>query len=301
MLIDPYRDTDSEKGILQSLLLNPELIYTVNIRTPYFTNIEYGFIYEAILRLYSEGIEIELKPIIDSNPRITSSTVFSISDSAVTAANIKYHVNRVKEASFNRAVRNTLLQLQGKIGDEGLLQEIDNSLIQLHDFKSEGIVYQSVPQILGKIRTQIVEAKKTRQYGVPTGFDKLNEAIIGLCPRHLWLIGAYTSYGKSTLLSQMIDDICKAGNSILVFSVEDSKEDKLIRLLATKTGIPIRQIVRSQYDESTYEWAEKEIEAYSLAVYDDVYTLPEMDLKIRKHKLQCGVDIVAIDCSEYTG
>lgn len=293
--LNPFRDVESERGILQSLFLNPELIYTVSIKTSDFTNPEYAMIYEAMLKLYTDGIVFELKPIIDSDPRITASTVFDISDSAFTAANINYHIKRVKTASFNRLARNVTTQLQEKVGEDDFLKEVDNALIQLHDFKTEGVSYHSVPKILETVRTQISEAKKTQQYGVPTGFDRLNEAIIGLCPRHLVLLGGYTSYGKSTFMSQLIDDVCRAGHSVLVFSVEDSKEDKLIRLLATKTSTPIRAIVRSQCEESKYQWAESEIESYSLAIYDDIYTLPEMDMKIRKHKMQGGVDIVAID------
>lgn len=292
--ISPYRDTDSEQQILCSFLLEPELLYQVNIRTTDFSNKEFAILYEAMLKLYSDGILFDMKSLQDTATGVNSLTILDIIKSAITSANIAYHVKRVKQASFNRQARAMLIKLETDIDSDDFLQEADREIMKLYDFKNES-KYYSISEILAKVRAQIEEAKRIGQFGVPTGFIKLDRSIVGLCPRHMVVLGAYTSYGKSTFLSEMTKNICKAGYSELIFSVEDSKEDKLIRLLATVSGRPIYEIVTGRVEPSVISWAEKEIESYDLAIYDDVYTLAEMDLKIRKHKMLSGIDVVAID------
>jgi len=109
------------------------------------------------------------------------------------------------------------------------------------------------------------------------------------------MLGGYTSHGKSTLMSQIVADVCRNDAKVLIFSVEDSIEDKLIRLIATVTGEPIRSILRGYANEDRLLAAQLQIEKWGIHIYDDVYNLEEMDMKIKKHKLQGGVDIVVID------
>jgi replicative DNA helicase len=248
-----------------------------------------------MLILYSEGItNFDTKIICDLKPGLSSLQIYNIFNDAVTSANINYHAKKVKDATFNRRCKEKVLHLQSELGNEDFMQKLEGYIVELYEIQ-RGHKYYSLPEILSNIQSRIQEAKKKAQYGIPTGFYNLNDSCVGMCPPHVWILGAYTSHGKSTFLSQMVDDICKAEHSMLVFSVEDSKEDKLIRLLATKTQIPIRAIVRGYGDEDILRSAREDIEKFNLIIYDDVYTLDEMSLKIKKHQLQGSVDIVAID------
>ncbi len=295
MDINIYNDTESERHIIQALYLNPDLIYQTDITSVDFTNSDYRIIYEAMLELYSEGItEFDTKVIMDLKPGLSSITIYKIFIDAVTAANINYHAKKVKDATFNRKCKEKILHLQSELGNEDFMQKLESHVSELYEVQ-RGHRHYSLSEILSNIQVRIQEAKNSKQYGIPTGFYNLNEACVGMCPSHVWVLAGYTSYGKSTLLSQIIDDICRSGHSVLVFSVEDSKEDKLIRLLATKTQTPIRAIVRGFGDEEKLRLAREDIEKFSLMVYDDVYTLDEMSLKIKKHQMQGGIDIVAID------
>jgi replicative DNA helicase len=290
-----YNDSDSEREIIQALYLNPELIYQIDIIFYDFTNAEYRSIYEAMLQLYGDGItEFDIKVIHDLKPELDQMKIHSVFTEAITSANIQYHVKKVKNATFNRRCREKALQIQTSVGKETFLSNLEKHISELYEIQ-RGHKQYSLNEILSNIQVRIQEAKKKAQYGILTGFYNLNEACVGMCPGHVWVLAGYTSFGKSTLLSQMIDDICKAGHSMLVFSVEDSKEDKLIRLLATKTGISIRSIVRGFGDEERLRLAREDIEKFRLYIYDDVYTLDDMALKIKKHKIQGGIDIVAID------
>jgi replicative DNA helicase len=291
---DLYSDHGSEEQIIQAIYLNPDLIYQTDIRVNDFTNPDFRVLFEAMLTLYSDGLAFDITAIRDLKPELSVLKVSQIFFNAVTSANIRYHSCKVRKASFNRKCREIIHRLESQLGEESFMAEAEKAIMELYE-SQRSQRYYSVPEILSNIQTNINEAKKLSQYGIQTGFSKLNETVVGICVKHLWMLGGYTSYGKSTLLSQIINDICMNNAKVVLFSVEDSIEDKLIRLLATKTGIPIRTIVRGYGNEQKLEFARKEIESYNLHVFDDIYTLEEMDMAIKKHKLQRGVDVVCVD------
>ena len=293
--INPFSDTESEAQVLMAFLLEPELIYRVNVSTSDFTSTEYRAIYEAMLKLYSEGISFQdPKAIIDFNSQIKAETILALMSKSFTSANIKYHSKILKQKTFNRKSRDVVSILQSKIGEDDFLHDMESGILKLYESQSIG-KYITTAEGLSLVRTRINDAKQAEHYGIQTGFYRLNDCILGLCPKHLIMLGGYTSHGKSTLMSQIVADVCRNDARALIFSVEDSIEDKLIRLIATVTGEPIRSILRGYANEDRLLAAQLQIEKWGIHIYDDVYNLEEMDMKIKKHKLQGGVDIVVID------
>jgi replicative DNA helicase len=55
---------------------------------------------------------------------------------------------------------------------------------------------------------------------LPTGFARLDEALDGGLGEGLYVIGAISSLGKTTLVVQVVDQIAVAGSDVLVFSLE---------------------------------------------------------------------------------
>ena len=290
-----YNDVESEAQFLMSLLASPEMIYQTDVSTLDFTNQEYRAIYEAMLKLYSEGISfVDTKALTDTNPQIQVATIISLISRSFTGANIKYHSKILKEKTFNRKSREVITSLQTKLGEDNFLQEMEQGVLALYESQRTG-KYITTQEGLSLVRARINDAKQAEHYGIQTGFYRLNECILGLCPKHLLMLGGFTSHGKSTLMSQVIADVCRNQARVLVFSVEDSVEDKLTRLLATVTGEPIRSILRGYANEDRLQAAQIQIEKWLLHIYDDIYNLEEMDMKVKKHKLQGGLDIVMID------
>ena len=293
--INPFSDTESEAQVLMAFLLEPELIYQVNVSTSDFTSTEYRAIYEAMLKLYSEGISFQdPKAIIDFNSQIKAETIIALMSKSFTSANIKYHSKILKQKTFNRKSRDVVSILQSKIGEDDFLHDMESGILKLYESQSIG-KYITTAEGLSLVRTRINDAKQAEHYGIQTGFYRLNDCILGLCPKHLIMLGGYTSHGKSTLMSQIVADVCRKDARVLIFSVEDSIEDKFIRLIATVTGEPIRSILRGYANEDRLRAAQLQIEKWGIHIYDDVYNLEEMDMKIKKHKLQGGVDIAVID------
>lgn len=79
--------------------------------------------------------------------------------------------------------------------------------------------------------------------GCPTGIGALDdEAGGGIQPGHVWLIGADTSWGKSSLAIAIVDETMKAGKSALIVSLEDVEELYGDRFAARRLNIAANDI-----------------------------------------------------------
>lgn len=289
-------NSQAEKEILRALYLNPELFYQVDIKGNDFYKADHRKLFETMLRIYADGLEIDLVSLKDYDPGCDILRVQRLFSEAITSANINYHSKILKDLSFQRACMTAAKELFTKATDENFLSLAQEKILNLSEFGT--CKEPTTEEIFSMINADIAKVKETNTYGIQTGFEKLNEACVGLCRGHLWMVGGYTSYGKSTLLSQLISDICDNDSKALIFSVEDSRRDKYLRLTATLSGIPLRYIVRglmNQFEQKKLSEAQRKVLGYALHIYDEIYTLEDMNLKIKKHLLKGGIDVVAID------
>ena len=72
---------------------------------------------------------------------------------------------------------------------------------------------------------------------IPTGFKQLDKAIGGGLYAKMYVIGAISSLGKTTFVLQIADNVAQAGNDVLIFSLEMSKEDIIARSISRHTAV----------------------------------------------------------------
>ena len=287
---------ETEREVLKALYWSPEFLYQVDIVPGDFQRTDHRKIYQAMLKLFIDGTRPDYLALRDTDPEIKGTYLFTLLAEAFTSANIYYHTKKLKELADKRRYHIELLRLIGQVEEDDFLQQAEKTLIDLQEKRRKQTI--TVKDALLQINKDMLAASVADHVGIQTGFSRLNEHCVGLCKQHSWVLGAYTSYGKSTFLSQIVSDICLNGARVLIFSVEDSIKDKITRLMATKSDIPIRKIIRGRFDDYDGERlaeAIKAIKEHHLHVYDDCYTLDDMELMIKKHILQGGLDVVAID------
>lgn len=166
----------------------------------------------------------------------------------------------------------------------------------------------------------IVESANTP--ATPTGFDLLDRALDGGFYEGLYIIGAITSLGKTTLALQIVDQIAKRGKDILIFSLEMSRTElmskSISRLtllevlsegLSTKLAKTARGITDGARYEELYSEEEKDLIVKAIHSYREDYSrhifihegigdigVEEIRERIDKHRKLTGrTPIVLID------
>ncbi len=111
---------------------------------------------------------------------------------------------------------------------------------------------------------------------------------------HVNFVAGYTSAGKSTLLAQMTVEAARQKAKQTIFSLEDTREEKLMTMIAVMTGIHKRKMVLRKFTPEEHRKiseAAAEILSWNLRIYDNVRTLTGMEAIIKED----NSDIVGID------
>lgn len=114
---------------------------------------------------------------------------------------------------------------------------------------------------------------------IPTGFGKLDDVLDGGLYEGLYIIGAVSSLGKTTLVMQIADQIAQEGTDIVIFSLEMASSEIMAKSIsrhtlqqALKSGLDIKNAktarditVRERY--RNYSDAERELISAAIQTY----------------------------------
>lgn len=70
---------------------------------------------------------------------------------------------------------------------------------------------------------------------IPTGFPKLDGILDGGLYEGLYIVGAISSLGKTTLITQIVDQIAQGGNDVLIFSLEMARTEIMAKSISRHT------------------------------------------------------------------
>ena len=132
--------------------------------------------------------------------------------------------------------------------------------------------------------------------GLSTGFKELDRMISGFRKTHVWVLGGYTSYGKTTVAVSMLCHLTKTypQNRFLYCSLEMSAEQILHKIVSNLTRRTFNDYRRNFSGEVSRCF--EELKHSNIELVDDLYStesiyakLMELEIKNRKP------DVVFID------
>ena len=115
----------------------------------------------------------------------------------------------------------------------------------------------------------------------PTGFKELDKNLDGGLYEGLYIIGAISSLGKTTLALQVADQVAKGGRDVLIFSLEMARNELIAKSLSRLTAqlsigrrTPIEQAKTTRGITvyklwQSYSEAEKELITDAVEAYED--------------------------------
>lgn len=136
---------------------------------------------------------------------------------------------------------------------------------------------------------------------IPLYFSPTLQGVTGgIHVGEFWVIGGFSSTGKSAFAANLIVDVMRSRDKkVALFNVEMSQETYMTRLLSIKSGVPqksIRDKVSIGLDQhQALENAMREFERSPIRIYDTIGTIAGIRSEAKKIKEQNGLDLIIID------
>lgn len=135
---------------------------------------------------------------------------------------------------------------------------------------------RSVLSVAEHLNTFLTDIKNNSFTAVPTGFKSLDELLGGGLYPGLYVLGAMSSIGKTTFVTQIADLIAQNGTDVFIFSLEMSKNELIAKSLSRLTFIKcVENGLKPELAKSTLDilvgskfnnYNEKEKELFNLAL-----------------------------------
>ncbi|GAA2519970.1 replicative DNA helicase [Rarobacter incanus] len=312
----PPQDVAAEQSVLGSMLISKDAIADVveELRANDFYRPSHETIYDAVTTLYGRGEPADAVTVVNELNkrgelgRVGGATyIHDVISSVPTAANAGYYARIVRE----RAVLRRLIEAGTRIvqlgyaaegGDvEDLVNNAQAEVYQVSESRSSED-YAPIGEIIGPTFDEIEHnaARGEGMAGVPTGFDDLDILTNGLHPGQMIVVAARPAIGKSTLGIDIARSAAiKHGQAAVVFSLEMSRNEIVMRLLAAETEISLQKLRTGRVDAN--EWnrlaaTERRIADAPLFIDDSPnMSLMEIRAKCRRLKQRHDLRLVVID------
>lgn len=314
----PPQNIDAERAVLGGMMLSDEskeatarLINTAIKREDFYKE-SHALVYDAVVDLFNTGEEIDLLTVtarlekLGTLEKVGGVGVLSeMIESTPTAANIEYHAKLVKEESLRRQIirATTEANMRGYDSTEDiqeLMADLQNRLLGMaNDF------VENKPTLLKHLLkdqiTNIGEMAKRGESitGLRTGFLDLDKYTAGIQRGDYVIVAGRPGMGKSTLVQNIAQRVAENQETVLIFSLEMSKGNWLMRMLASETGIDY-QCLRTGFLKEA-EWARLTMAAGKISemkiLIDDTVDLTPLEIRAKCNAVavEHGLGLIVID------
>lgn len=265
----PPQNTDAEASLLGAILIDSDAIVKIAdiVQAIDFYDPKHQRIYEAITQLYEKHNPIDVLTLADQ----LKSTGFiefvggaayltQLTNFVPTAS----HVEQYAEIVAQKALRRRLIKASQDIVELGYKEEHNlQELIENAESKLFEVSQRHIKQDITSMETILAESfdrldelhkDKGKIRGVPTGFKDLDNILAGLQRSDLFILAARPSMGKTAFSLGLAHNVAlQAGEPVLVFSLEMSKEQLVDRMLAMESGVDAWALRTGNLSDTDFE------------------------------------------------
>jgi len=307
---------DAERAVIGALMLDNNAIgEALSILSPDghdFYHTAHRLTFRAALELIDKGTVADMVTIsetLQSRGELDKigGPVFivEIIDAAISAANVKYYAEIVKNKAIERMIiaesSRLISAVYSPTGDtQEVLSEAQRTILSLSLARGKNTIHTSrdlARQTFSTIETRHKQGGTIT--GLPSGIRDLDALTLGLHPGELIIIAGRPGMGKSALAGNIAMHNTLNGVPVLLFSLEMPAESLMTRFLSGMSNIDSRQLRRGFIHND--QWprlanAASRIGLAPLFIDDKVDITPaEVRAKARRLKAEHGLGLLIID------
>ena len=311
----PPHNEEEEKSVLGAVMLNKDVLSEVleEVTADDFYNESHREIFRAIWELYKENTAVDMLTVCEElKKRKALDMAGGRAYIATLTAEVPSTANAVEYAKIvaEKATLRQMIKTSEDITEKGYDAKMDAG--EILDYAESGIFkiaqkrqkndYAKIQDVLLtniKIIDQAAQ-NKDKIVGIPTGFKDIDEKTSGLQRSDLIIVAARPAMGKTAFaLNIAQQSAVKAGSSVIIFSLEMSKEQLGQRLLAMQARVEMQKLKQGDLDRKDWDRITMALDELNNTkiVIDDTpgISIMEMRNKCRRLKAEQGLDLVVID------
>ena len=260
-------DIGSERAVLAGLMqYGIDAYVTVSdiVTEDTFTHINNQILFKCISRIINNDQKVDIPSILSASEQLNLHEsvntdqeikyIKSLLDFPINKDNVFHFAIQIKKFEFARKIKTLTAKIHKDI-DNVTGSESINEIIQILESPVTDFLREDdsgdLPEKIGKDIQEyldFLEENKCDIIGIPTGFNKYDEAIGGgLRRKCVDLISARPKVGKSVFADNVALNVSSKNIPVLMLDTEMSKEDHLNRLLANISGVPINEIATGKF------------------------------------------------------
>ena len=232
---------EAEQAVLGSMMLDNECIPIVCeiLFSDMFQDGMHRIAFSGIVKLHDEGIPVDLVQV--KNLGLPVPLVRSIAESVPHAASAEYYAKIVR--STYKVVQ--LKKLSGdikSIASESI--DPDEMIAKVQKSVTDHTEHQDL-----KETDHVADIGNTLSFTrggsrrIPTGFNAIDDIIIGICKTDYVIIAGRPSMGKTALLLDIAVNMSwDNGFQVAFYSCEMSKEQLVSRMASARCGVPLFRV-----------------------------------------------------------
>jgi replicative DNA helicase len=312
----PPQDLAAEQSVLGGMLMSKDAIADVisQIKAHDFYKPAHETIFDAIIDLYGHGEPADAITVVaELNKRGELSRIggapyiHDLIAVVPTAANAGYYARIVRERSIMRRLVEAgtrIVQLGYATDGADVDEVVNNAQAEVYNVteNQQSEDYVVIGDFISDAIDEIEAAQNRTEgmVGVPTGFADFDRLTNGLHPGQMIVIAARPAMGKSTLGIDFVRSAAiKHGQTAVVFSLEMSRNEIAMRVIAAEARIHMQKLRNGDMDESDWQRlaaAQTKMQDAPLFIDDSPnMSLMEIRAKCRRLKQRHDLKLVVID------
>lgn len=220
---------------------------------------------------------------------------------APSTAMTQQYYNRVKDLSSRRRLQGIAQAMSERAQD--MSEDADTlaaeMLEEMRRISSGQSKWQDISVLAASAFEDIERLSSGDITFLKTGIADLDNAIGGLFPGEVTVLGARPAVGKSAMASFIGANLAQQGKKVGICSLEMSPLQYMKRLLAATSGVDGRKL-RTGRNITPEEWEKLGDASFALAEWDmpftfSVHTVEDLAAEARRRKDTKGLDLLIID------
>ncbi|MDI6600198.1 MAG: replicative DNA helicase [Thermoanaerobacteraceae bacterium] len=310
----PPHSIEAEVSVLGAMMLDREAVVEASevITRDDFYRDSHKILFDVMMELFEKNEPVDLVTVTDALRSKNLLEVVGGLDyvaelpmNVISTSTVPYYAKMIRD----KATLRRLIDSSGRVVELGynggsvdeVLEEAERAIFMISESRTAS-GFLSLRDILPESLELIDKLQKNKGSisGVPSGYSDLDSRTSGFQPSDLVLIAARPSMGKTAFALNIAHNAAvRQKKSVAIFSLEMSKEQLTNRLICSEAAIDSQKLRMGMLEDEDWPKLTRAVGVLSQApIYiDDTpnITIPEMRGKLRRLKMEKGLDMVIID------